>query len=59
MTCFAPALTANLGGMFQSTFDWQRRGDGHEHAENPCAASYVQDYFVFEEMFVLIDGVLV
>lgn len=59
MTCFAPALTANLGAKCQSIIDWQERGDGHKHAENSRAASYVQDYLVFEEVFILIDRVLV
>ena len=59
MTCFAPALTANLRGMLQSRSTLHQGVDVHKHAENSCAASHVQDDFVFEEVFVLIDGVLI
>ena len=59
MTCFAPALTANLGDVLQSRSTLHQRVEGHKHAENSCAASYVQDDFVFEEVFILIDGVLI
>ena len=59
MTCFAPALTANLADEIQSTFTGEEASIGHEHAENPCTTSYVQDDFVFKEVFVLVDGILV
>ena len=59
MTCFAPALTANLRGMLQLRFNLHQRVDRHKHAENSRAASNVQDDFIFEEVFVLIDGILI
>ena len=31
----------------------------HKHAEDSSATSYVQDDFVFEEVFVLINGILI
>ena len=33
--------------------------NGHEHAENPRTASYVQDDLVSEKVLVLINGALV
>jgi len=60
MTCFAPALTANLEYVYQQVLAcgaW--RGGVREHAEDGCAASDVEDDLVLEQVPVLVDRVAV
>src|SRR6266480_4717 len=59
MTCFAPALTANLEnqvGAVVSAFAF--RGE-HKHAENSSATSNIQHDLVLEQVSILVYGVAV
>lgn len=63
MTCFAPALTANLQvpallarSLVQLSIS-SRDTEGSEHAKDGCTTSYIQNNPIFEEVFVLVNRV--
>lgn len=63
MTCFAPALTANLQAptslaeSLVKLSDSFRNIEGREHAKDGCTTSYIQNNFVFEKVLVLVNRV--
>ena len=60
MTCFAPALTANLcANSCQKYAEGMFDALNHVHAENTGTATNVQDNLILENVTILVDRITV